>query len=303
MMPASELGLVRRSVHTHLRAVGRRGLLRALQGRLVGGVHLVAAAAPAGSPDLHLRVPSTDVSTYEQIFLEREYDLRFARPPRTVIDAGANIGLASVYLARRFPQARIIAVEPERGNFELLCRNVSGYPNVTAVQAALWSADTTVELMDPALGNWGFMTGTDRHWSGGGGSLEGRRVHEVRAVTVGTLIREFGLDHVDILKVDIEGAEREVFADTSGWLDRVDAMVVELHERLKYGCNRSFYNGSNGFDHEWVRGESVVLARTGGCLMPPEAGAVGAGTASGPPHRVPAGAAGLTDGARPAPRS
>ncbi len=83
----------------------------------------------------------------------------------------------------------------------------------------------------------------------------------VRATTVDRIINDFELDKIDILKIDIEGAEREVFDDTSSWIGKVDALIVELHERIKSGCNRSFYNGSNGFDHEWTQGENVYLAR------------------------------------------
>jgi hypothetical protein len=85
-------------------------------------------------------------------------------------------------------------------------------------------------------------------------------------MTVDTIMREHGIDHIDVLKVDIEGAEREVFRDPSSWIDKVDTLIVELHERLKLGCNRSFYNGTNGFDDEWVQGENVYLTRSGGCV-------------------------------------
>jgi len=83
----------------------------------------------------------------------------------------------------------------------------------------------------------------------------------VPAITVGTLMRNFGLDEIDILKLDIEGAEREVFGDTSAWIGEVDALIVALHERMKPGCNRSFYSGSSGFDREWKAGENVYLSR------------------------------------------
>jgi hypothetical protein len=74
-------------------------------------------------------------------------------------------------------------------------------------------------------------------------------------------MRDHQLESIDILKIDIEGAEKEVFADSTAWLGRVRAIIIELHDRLKPGCSRSFYNGSNGFDHEQYRGESVFLWR------------------------------------------
>jgi hypothetical protein len=85
-------------------------------------------------------------------------------------------------------------------------------------------------------------------------------------MTVDTIMKEQGIDHIDILKIDIEGAEREVFRDPSSWIGKVDALIVELHEPMKPGCNRSFYSGSNGFDNEWLQGENVYRTRSGSCL-------------------------------------
>ena len=76
------------------------------------------------------------------------------------------------------------------------------------------------------------------------------------------------LDHVDFLKIDIEGAEREVFSDTSSWIEKVDSIIIELHEHLKAGCNRSFFCGSNGFDNEWLQGENVYLSRNNSITRP-----------------------------------
>jgi len=115
--------------------------------------------------------------------------------------------------------------------------------------------------VDPALGKWAFRTqARDDEES------FGEIIHEVQGMTVDTIMREQGIDHIDVLKIDIEGSEREVFRDPSSWIDKVDTLIVELHERLKLGCNRSFYNGTNGFDDEWVRGENVYLTRSGGCV-------------------------------------
>ena len=81
------------------------------------------------------------------------------------------------------------------------------------------------------------------------------------------LIDKYRLDRIDILIMHVEGAEKEVFSDTSSWIEKVDAIIVELHEHMKPGCVCSFYNGSNGFDHEWLKGENVYLSR-GACMDP-----------------------------------
>jgi hypothetical protein len=86
-------------------------------------------------------------------------------------------------------------------------------------------------------------------------------MRKVRSLTLPQLLEDYGLQRVSILKVDIEGAEREVFRDTSKWIGRIDSLVVELHDRTNVGCSRSFYNGTPGFDHEWHSGENVILSR------------------------------------------
>jgi len=76
------------------------------------------------------------VLTFEKIFLDREYDLSFLNlDPKVIIDGGSNVGYASVFFANRYPDARIISVEPEASNFRLLVKNTRSYPNVTRIRA------------------------------------------------------------------------------------------------------------------------------------------------------------------------
>ena len=72
---------------------------------------------------------------------------------------------------------------------------------------------------------------------------------------------EFGLDHVDLLKLDVEGAEIELFSDCSGWIDSVDAIVTELHDWFRPGCTRAFYAAVTDFPLERRNGENVFVSR------------------------------------------
>ncbi len=206
-----------------------------------------------------LRNHSSDVPTFRQVFINSGYKFNVSKPPEVLIDAGANIGLESICFANKYPNAKIISIEPEESNFQLLKKNVAPYNNIIPVQAALWNKNGTINLVDPGLGHWGFMT--DR--ISNAGSSFGSQCHEVKSITVGRIIDDYGLDTIDILKVDIEGAEKEVFSDSSAWIGKINALIIELHERMKQGCNRSFYNGSNGFDSEWQKGENLYLSRRG----------------------------------------
>jgi FkbM family methyltransferase len=204
-----------------------------------------------------LRIPSSDVKTYKQIFINQHYDFLVEKQPAVIVDAGANIGLASIYLANKFPDAMIIAMEPEQNNFMLLKKNTSPYPNIIPVQAALWNKNEEINLVDPGLGEWGFRT----EMQNSSGNLSGKLCHTVMGRTIDNIMRDYGLTKIDILKVDIEGAEREVFNDTSSWIGNIDSIIIELHERFKAGCNDSFYCGSKGFDNEWKQGENIYLSK------------------------------------------
>ncbi len=250
------------NIKHYLRAAGVRGLVSAIKGKVTKTPTLLQINRPDIKFPFFLRVPSSDVLVFDQIFIRQEYDSDVKRTPRTIVDAGANIGLASIYFSNKFPDAKIIAIEPEESNLEVLRRNIAPYGNIILVCGALWHENTKINLVDPGIGKWGFMAqaqnGTEERY------LE--IVHEVKSITVDTIMKEQGIDHIDILKIDIEGAEREVFRDSSSWIGKVDALIVELHERIKPGCNRSFYSGSNGFDNEWLQGENVYVARSGSCL-------------------------------------
>lgn len=247
----------------YLRTVGIRGLVYAI---IKGGITKTPALLQMNRPDIkfpfYLRVPSSDVSTFDQIFIKQEYDFNVKKAPKTIVDAGANIGLASIYFSNKFPDAKIIAIEPEESNLEVLRKNIAPYKNIIPVCGALWHENTKIDLVDPGLGKWGFMAQKQDDVAENYGDI----VHEVQGMTIDAIMKSQGIDHIDILKIDIEGAEREIFRCSSSWIGKIDALIIELHERLKSGCNRSFYNGTNGFDNEWLQGENVYLTRNSGCL-------------------------------------
>ena len=88
-----------------------------------------------------------------------------------------------------------------------------------------------------------------------------KKSNKIQAITVDKIIKDYKLKQIDILKIDIEGAEKEIFEDTSKWILKVNCIMAELHDRFKPGCSRSFYNGTNGFKNEIINGENVILSR------------------------------------------
>ncbi len=250
-----------RSIRKYLSIAGFSGLLKVIGAKVTNSTVYLKIVRQDCKYPIRLRISSSDIPTYYQVFIKQEYDFLVKTQPGVIIDAGANIGLTSIYFANKYPGARIVALEPEQSNFELLKINTAQYPNIVPVQAALWDKNEAINLVDPGLGKWGFMTEKNDSSK----SLTAKHCHSVPAMTVDKIMQDYNLEKIDILKIDIEGAEKEVFGDTSSWIEKVDSIIIELHERNKEGCNRSFYCGSNGFDIEWKQGENVYLSK-GDCL-------------------------------------
>src|SRR5688572_5521168 len=232
------------------RSFGRRGLWLAVRARLSSAPFEVETMPPRGRAPVTLRLKTSDFDTFQKVFLDAEYAVPLGRSPRTILDAGANVGFASIYFATVYPDAKILAVEPEESNFNLLKKNVEPYPNVTPIRAALWKYNGAIDLVDPGIGHWGFQA---RDTTSG----PAPRLGTVQARTVDGLMADYGWDSIDLMKIDIEGAERDVFADPSMWIDHVGVLAVELHDRYQIGCSRNFYLATSNFDLELQNGENV----------------------------------------------
>jgi len=84
-----------------------------------------------------LRRGTSDIWCLQNVLLDHEYNTPFPVDPKVIIDAGANIGMATLFFTHKYPRAKIVAIEPEASNFAILSKNCSGLPNVTLTNAAL----------------------------------------------------------------------------------------------------------------------------------------------------------------------
>ncbi|WP_129677906.1 FkbM family methyltransferase [Candidatus Chloroploca sp. Khr17] len=243
------------AMRQYMRWFGRRQGLRILWATLFAPDGEVKIHSRQARHPLHLRLRTSDFRIYGQVMARGEYDLPLCRTPKIVVDAGANIGLTAVYFANRFPTARILAIEPEAANFNLLCKNAAAYPQIIPIHAALWDVPTRLEL----VGTPGLYGAIHVQRTGQPSAMP--VLGQVDTVTLTQLMEDFQLDFIDLLKVDIESAEREVFAEAAPWIDQIGVIIVELHDRFQRGCTLSFYAATHRFDLEWHRGEHVIVAR------------------------------------------
>jgi FkbM family methyltransferase len=167
--------------------------------------------------------------------------------PRTIIDLGANIGLVAAHYANLYPKATVIAVEPDPENFVLLRKNTEHYENIRTLQAAVWSSDAPVQI-DQSRDYWSrTVRAADTS------PREG--VVAVPGITIAELMRRFALSSIDLLKIDIEGSEKEIFdRNFDGWLGATKAILIELHDDLVPGSSNAFFKAIVGrnFTHSQV---------------------------------------------------
>lgn len=172
---------------------------------------------------IHYRPGGSDVENIAKKLLKREseYWLPPHFQPRTILDLGANIGTASIDFALRYPAASIFAIEPVTANFRLLEKNTAPFPNIRVRQAAVGREDAQAALRG---------AGQSFHaqpWSDET-ARAGREQITVRAIN--PLIAELGLKQIDLIKIDVEGAEYEVLtALNPALLQEVQWIVGELH--------------------------------------------------------------------------
>jgi FkbM family methyltransferase len=174
---------------------------------------------PGSEAPLFARPGTSDLKAFQAIFSRRQHDIAALPAAQVIFDLGANVGYSTIDFAVRFPEARIIAVEAEAENARLLRLNTASFPQIEVVHAAVWSRGGTVAIEDVGNDRWGFQVRD-----------EGTQPRRVRAITIPELMRETGVGRIDLLKVDIEGAEHELLRKRPDWLLDVGAIVIEFHE-------------------------------------------------------------------------
>lgn len=235
-------------------ALGFRGVARFILAKVLGEKPIFTIKIEGITYPVSIRIGTTDVSVLKQVLIEKHYDFTIPNDPKNIIDAGANIGLSAVFFANKYPRATIVAIEPESSNFEILKRNVAPYPQIIPVKAALWKRSGQISLINPDAGHHGFQTAE---------SVEKRCIASdtVSALTVAEVLASREFQSLSLLKIDIEGAEKEVFENCSEWIDRVDTVMAELHDHIKPGCLQAFERATHGFPIKCAKGETVVRSR------------------------------------------
>jgi FkbM family methyltransferase len=166
---------------------------------------------------------------WHDIFIDGALEFRPPSAAPRILDCGGNIGLASLFFKRRFPAARITAYEADPALFAMMKANLAknGASDVEMVQAALWTATGRVTFRSEGSDS-GMIDGLSGAVAGTSVEVPSLRLRDV--ITDLTTGANGTAGRIDLLKLDIEGAEDAVLADCEPVLDRVGAIVLDLHE-------------------------------------------------------------------------
>ena len=241
------IGTLRR----HLDAVLGRGLTR---------LHLKRMGPFA------IRPRTSDWEVVHQVFVDRQYDLamfaqdawiraeyeRILASGRTplIVDLGANIGASALWYAMAYPDARVVAVEPDRSNADLCRRNTAGH-NVEVLTAAVGATPGYVSVSGDDEEKWATRTARDDHGS-------------TRICLVNDIVSEVPNATLFIVKVDIEGFESDLFSGNTEWVQQAAAVIIEPHDWMMPGAatSRPFQRLFGALDRDLlIRGENLVYVR------------------------------------------
>lgn len=180
-----------------------------------------------------LRPNSSDYAVFKEVLIQQEYNpvLNFINQEnqcekiQTILDVGSNAGYTSLLFLQKFPQAKIVALEPELQNFKALLANIKlnkAETQIIALNYAVWSREEYLAL-SPFRDN--------RQWSFSFSPALKSNV-QVKALPLKEVLTQVGVASIDLCKIDIEGAEREIFlndATLNEFLARVRYLVMEVH--------------------------------------------------------------------------
>jgi FkbM family methyltransferase len=203
--------------------------------------------------------PSSDLDVFGQIYKYLEYQPLVSifkehfpqvKAPK-IIDAGSNIGLTTVYLSKHFSNAQFIAIEPDSSNFELMSSNFElNQTGVVKIKGGIWSRNTFLKIISDFRDK--------NHWSIR--VEETNDASELPAFSLNYLVDTYQLEHIDILKIDVEGSEKEVFtgehADVS-FLAKTKCIAIEIHDEFE--CREAIYAILDQYNFKYIESGELTI--------------------------------------------
>jgi len=225
--------------------------------------NMIKVEVPTVSTPIYLRPNTSDIDVFRQVFLQNDYALSKKMNLsgiNFIVDCGANNGLSALYFSERFPNAKVVAVELESGNFAMLKKNVAGHANIFPLHAGVWEEDIMLEIPNLNGSNWEFMAAKSTD-----ASADGPQTQKVQGLTLPTIMQRYQIPVIDILKIDVEGAEFEIFSNNPDkFLSKTRILIIELHDWIKEGVSKIFFDALRKYQYRlFCSGENIVCEITG----------------------------------------
>ncbi len=192
---------------------------------------------------LHIRAIRADMQSFVNTFIDPYLEQKaYLSDTRYVIDAGANIGYTAILFANWWPDCKIISIEPDKENYDFTLKNVNPYKNITVLHGALWNKEINLKI--EAGQEDGFVV---HEISGSSAATKSENL--TIGFSLGHLLGKFGFPHIDFLKMNIEGSEKDVFTrNYQSWLPQTKAMLIELHDGKRAGCAKTVFKAIDTYD-------------------------------------------------------
>ncbi len=182
---------------------------------------------------IYIRKKTKDRETFEEVFNHNIYNLKLPIEPQTIIDAGANVGLATLFFKIKYPKSKIVSLEIESGNVEMIHKNLKGLKDIEIVHKGLFNKKGFFKVEDPFNATNSFVIK----------EVTSSEKYDIESTTIDELIETYKFKTIDILKIDIEGAEKDLFEKNyENWLPKVKVIMVETHDRMISKCAYTVMN-------------------------------------------------------------
>lgn len=213
----------------------------------------VSLTIPSIKQPVHLRylLTRSDLLMFEQVFIRNDYNIKVPFEPKVILDLGVNVGFASIYFANRFPGATITGLEPNYANYQAALHNTRDYPNINVINGAVWNSVKDLFVVDRGFGEAAFMITEEAEANS----------QPINGFTIKGLLEKINVANADIIKIDIEGAELEVFqSGYEQWLPNTKIVIVETHDRYRRGTSKAVFEAFGKYDFSLeISGENLVF--------------------------------------------
>jgi FkbM family methyltransferase len=224
--------------------LGLIGALKLLLHRYVGGVFTLRCRTIPTVLDL--RGKTSDLSVTYTIVCHRDYDFPEVQDVDYILDCGGYIGVSILHLKNTLAAKKAIAVEPNLENFGLLARNCNSDDSIRCIHGAIWNDKKALFIANPSAEKFAFQCSE---------SASDAAATMIEAHTMSELLENFEDGRI-LVKMDIEGAEKQIFSADTQWLGAIDYLIMEIHP----GCWKTVFDALTGYDYDCrFSGENILF--------------------------------------------